>query len=220
VAKKFEIDWQNDNLLDPTFDGVFMVEVLHYAALVLNADLSFSGLAAVYQHYMDSLWVYDEFYQERPEPDLIARVVRNRTKMGLYDDERSVKVIGNERMFRKEGDRRPLADVFRQERLVVQEPVRYDEYGAIALGSRMFGEGKIVMHTCIEKARTDINLWAVKKGGTRVEESGFCKALLLILSEVRRQRKLVDEVRKMPDYSPVKVVPAAGKKSLTRWCGR
>jgi hypothetical protein len=219
IAKKFEVDWQNDHLTDPSFGGVLMVDVLHYAALVLNSDLSFTGLAAIYQQYLDTLWVYDEFYQERPEPDLISKVIRMRTKKGLYDDDRDVRVIGNERMFRQEGDRRPLADVFRQESLIVREPVRYDEYGAIALGAKMFTENQIVMHSCIERARSEISLWSVKKGKPDTEDSGFCKALLLILSEVRRQKRAEVPTRKMPDYHAVRVVEPS-KKSTTAWCAR
>ena len=220
AARKFEVDWQNSRLMDESFDGVLMVEVLHYSALVLGNDLSFCGLAAVYQQYLDQLWIYDEFYQDRPEPDLIARVVRSRTKIGLYSDDREVRVIGNERMFRGEGDRRPLSDVFRQEGLVVQEPVRYDEYGAIALGARMFGEGRVTMHECLEKSRVDIGLWSVKKGKPDVDESGFVKALLLILSEVRRQKKTKIEKSGMPDYSAVRRPMVESKGSLTRWCRR
>ena len=219
VAKDFEIDWQNQNITNPSFNGLLMIDVLHYAALVLNADLSFTGLAALYQQYADTLWVYDEFFQERPEPDLIAKVITRRTKRGLYEDERDVRIIGNEKMFRQDGDRRPLADVFRQESLPVSEPVRYDEYGAIALGARMFGDSKVIMHNSIKQARSQINLWAIKSGKPEAEGNGFCKALLLILSEVRRQKKEQPKEKKMPDYHNVKK-ETPHKKGLTAWCGR
>ena len=84
----------------------------------------------------------------------------------------------------------------------------------------MFSEGRIVLHECCEKARVDVNLWSVKKGKPDVDESGFVKALLLILSEVRRQRKMKTEVRRMVDYSPMRRAVVESKGSLTAWCRR
>lgn len=217
VSKDFKIDWQNTNIINPSFDGILMIEVLHYAALVLNSDLSFMGLSAIYQNYLDKLWIYEEFYQERPEPDSIAKVISIKTKRGLYDDDRNVRIIGNERMFRQDGDRRPLADVFRQENLPISEPVRYDEYGAIALGARMFNDGKVIIHSDAKRARSQINLWSIKSGKPDVDNSGFCKAFLLILSEVRRQKKELPKEHKMPDYHSVK---KEEPKRRTSWCSR
>jgi hypothetical protein len=216
----FTIDWHYEHLTDASYSGIFMIDVLHYAALVFNKDLSFTGLAAIYQYYTDKLWIYQEFYQERPEPDVISLIVRKFTHKGLYEDDREVRIIGNEHMFRPDGDRRPLSDVLRHENLYVFEPVRYDEYGAIAFGSKMFSENKVILHKNLTRARPAISLWSVKGGRTDANEDGFCKAFLLILSEVRRRRK-EKEIRKKPkDYTSVVMERKEKKRNMNSWCGR
>jgi len=216
----FEIDWNYEHLTDASYGGIFMIDVLHYAALVFNKDLSFNGLAAVYQYYSDKLWIYEEFYQDRPEPDVIARVVRALTHKGLYDDDREVRIIGNEHMFRPDGDRRPLSDVLIHEKLYISEPLRYDEYGAIAFGSKMFSENKVTLHRKLTRARPAISLWSVKKGTPETDENGYCKAFLLILSEVRRRVKERKTKRTPKDYSPVHVKSNEREKNMNSWCGR
>ena len=219
-ANKFEIDWNYTHLTDPSFSGIFMIDVLHYAALVFNSDLSFNGIAAIYQYYTDKLWIYEEFYQDRPEPDIIANVVKRLTHKGLYDDDRDVRVIGNERMFRADGDRRPLSDVLMHENLYISEPEKYDEFGAITFGAKMFSMNNVIIHSKLERSRTAISLWSIKKGSPDTDENGFCKAFLLILSEVRRRRKEVERRTKPRDYSPVSMQRKEETAKTTTWCSR
>jgi len=189
-VKSFEIDWYNEKLADPAFDGALMVEAAHYVALVLNKDLSFNGLAAVYQFIQDKLWIYAEFLQESPVPDVLAKMIKYQAKIDTFHDDRDARVLGNEAMFRKDGDRRPLAEILRQEGLNIVDSSKYDEYGAIAMGAKMFRKSKVEMHESLELSRSQITLWAVKNGKVDIEENGFCKAFLLILSEVRKQQKV------------------------------
>jgi hypothetical protein len=228
IAEGFEIDWTKGRLMDPTFSGVLVQESIHYAALVLNKDLSITGLAAVYQFIQDTLWIYAEFHQETPIPDLLSRIVRKTTKKGLFEDERDAKIIGNKEMFRQEGDRKPLSDILRRENLSVMEAYHYDEYGAIALGSRMWRKGQVKMHLDLDKSRSEINLWSIRKGTTETEKNGFCKAFLLILSEVQRQQRERPIERryyrspysgKPNDYTP-QYGPQPHEESETAWMAR
>ena len=229
TTKIFEIDWERRHLASMFYDGVLMLEAVNIAALVLNRDLTFTGLAAIYQFIQDKLWIYKEFYQETPIPDRIARVVAASTQKGLYEDEREPRIMGNETMFRMEGDRRPLADVLRKENLPVVEPLHYDEFGAISLGAKMFKEGKVIMHESLQKSRTEINLWSIKRGSTETEKNGYCKALLLILSEIRRQSKSREPMLnskyvspysgKPGDYHPV-YIEEKKKESGTAWMAK
>jgi len=210
INTRFVIDWNYDRLMDPTFNGVFMIDVLHLGALVLNDDLSVDGLAAVYQHYVDKLWVYAQFHWEHPEPDVMAIVAKSQTRKGMYDDDRDIRFYGNERIFSSKENRAPLADVIAREGLYLIQPEKYDEYGAIAIGVKMFNEGHIIMHTNLEDARKAVALWVVKAGKPEADKNGFGKALLLILSEVRRRKKQQPVIQRPRDYRPVRKVITEG----------
>jgi phage terminase large subunit len=218
LSRKFIVDWEYDHLLDPAFDGVFPIDILHYAALVLNKDLSLDGMAAVYQHYVNKLWIYAEFHQDNIEPDVVAYVVNRKTRRGLYNDDRNVRVIGNEDMFAGASDRQSLAEVLLRSKLYVSPSEKYDEFGAIALGMKMFQENGITIHEDLLSVRKTVGLWSIQKAGRPdADRNGYGKALLLILSEVRRRRKEIAAKKSLRDYGPVRKVEER-KGSLTGWC--
>jgi hypothetical protein len=219
IATDFVIDWYSEHLMNPSFGGVFMIDVLHYAALVFNKDLSVDGLAAVYQHYTDKLWVYAEFHQAHLEPDIMAEMVKRMTYYGLYKDERNVRIFGNEDIFNRgrASNRQSLADVLLRSGLYIISPEKYDEYGAIALGIRMFKESKIRIHSSLVTTQRVIGLWSIKKGRPDAEDNGIGLAFLLILSEVRRMRKVRVEQPKLRDYTPV-LKQFRKEKSSYGWC--
>ena len=220
TSDSFTIDWNYDHLTNPGFDGIFLIDVLHYAALVLNKNLSITGIAAIYQQYVDKLWIYAEFKQEHPDPDIIARIVQRSTHKGWYDDDRDVKFIGNSDMFSINEDRQPLSEILMRSGLYIAPAEKYDEFGAISLGIRMYSDSKITIHESLIDMRTAIALWSVKKSGPDIDSNGFVKALLLILSEVRRMRKIKEELKKSRDYSPVLKIDREKPDKMTAWCKR
>jgi len=219
AVRDFEIDWANDHMLEMGYEGVKMAEILHYVALVINDDLSIEGLAAIYQVYGNRLWLYHEFHAEIPVPQQLALQVNAITHKGLYGDEREARTIGNEKMFKKADDSRPLADVMHRHGLHITEPIHFDEYGAIALGVQFFAKNRIIFHETLIHARLEIGLWSVKKGKPEGEK-GYAKALLLILSEVRRHIKPEVVAHKMQDYHPVYENIEKKKALETDWMKR
>ncbi len=198
----FQVDWDMDYLLDPGFDGVLMGEVFHYGALVLNKDLSLTGIGAIYEYYANKLWVYTEFFQDFPIAEVISKEVRQNMRIGYYQDGRNAKIIANNLIFQKKENARPLCDMLRRDKLRVTEPKFYDEYGAIALGEQLFKNDKIIIHRNCLKTREQFNLWSIKDGRPQ-DNYGNCDALLLILSEVKAQMKQKPQIMKISDYKPV-----------------
>lgn len=219
ISANFVIDWHYANLMNPSFEGVFMVDVLHYAALVMNKDLSVVGLSAIYQQISDKLWVYAQFKQDIPEPDWLAQSVKRKTHYNMYGDDRDVRVFGNSEFFSSSLEKQPLADILMRSGLYVAPSERYDEYGAIALGIRMYQGGRVKVHEELVDARRALSLWMVKKGRPDTEQNGFGYAFLLILSEVKRQRKVMARRMKMTDYKPVSYFMKQ-EKSSHGWCKR
>lgn len=226
IGQDFEIDWNLNKLMDPDFKGVHMYEVLHIVGLHLGKNLELSGLAAVYEFYKDRLWIYDAFRQDIPVPEVLANQVRAATRMATYTDWRRARVVASPGIFSSldtnrftaSRTNRPLAAVLRQYHIQVSEPVNYDQFGAIALGTHMFHNDKVVVHNRLVKPRTEIALWQTAKGKPD-ENSGFCMALLLILSEVRRRRREPSQGVSMGDYTPI-YEPVATKNKETAWMTR
>ncbi|MGW8324115.1 MAG: hypothetical protein ACWGNI_00335 [Desulfobacterales bacterium] len=220
VSNNFAIDWNYDHLTDPAFEGIFLIDVLHYCALVLNKNLSVTGIAAIYQQYIDKLWIYAEFNQEHPDPDIIANTVKRITHKGYYGDDREVKFIGNKDMFSTNEDRQPISEILMRSGLYIAPAEKYDEYGAISLGIQMYANSNIIPHENLTDIRTAISSWIVKKSGPDSDSNGFIKALLLILSEVRRMKKIKQEMKKSRDYSPVLRVKREEHNKMDAWCKR
>lgn len=225
-ARTFDIDWEGWRAGDREFRGVSMRNVLHYCALVFSMDTTFVGLCGVYEYFTGLLWLYAEVFHDSPIPDLISKQVQVATRRGTFDDEREPRIIGNSKMFTRDADRRPLADVLVENKLPVLEAVQYDEYGAIALGNQMFADKKIIVHEKLARTRTQVSLWAIEKGKPASRENGYCKALLLMLSELRRQMRHIEESigkYKSPfsgrynDYHPVMLGPIEHAQSKHAW---
>ncbi len=213
-VQNFEVDWTGYEHSNADFVGCRLVDALHISALVIK-DLEFCGLCAVYEFYEDKLWVYSEVYQDTPDPEEIAQLLKFKTRYGILRDGQNVKVYGGASMFKK--DKKALFDTLRRERLIVIPPTGYEEYGAISLGTKMFKNEQIIVHERCKKAREQINLWSLKNGA--LETGGFAEALLIILSEVRNRRKLRAKNPKIKDYVPV-YEKRQVETSHTEWMGR
>jgi hypothetical protein len=226
IGGDFEIDWNLNKMLDPGFVGVHMYEILHVVGLYMNKNLALSGLAAVYEHFRDRLWIYESFYHEVPNPEVLANQIRSATKMGIYTDWRRARVCGSPAIFSALDPNRmaparmnrPLAAVLRQHHLQVLEPINYDQFGAIGLGAHMFHNDKVIVHNRLVKPRTEIALWQTAKGRPD-ENSGYCMALLIILSEVRRRRREPNQQQPKQDYAPI-YNPAPVERRETQWMTR
>ncbi len=200
----FEIDWDCQYARMPKVGQITMTNCLHLAGIALSDDLQLYGLAVVYKFYEDMLYVYGEYHEHSPIVDRFAPALSFETRSGIYMDQRRCRYIGNENMFRHSGEKRPMADVFRREgRINVLEPVRYDEYGAIGLGAQMFRNGRIAFHRKCEEARVQTETWTIGEGKSVGVEGGFCKSLLLVLSEIKRRKPEQMVSQPFPDYRRV-----------------
>jgi len=202
--RAFDIDWEQRRLIDPNFGGCVTVDADHLVGLVLTKSLTIVGLAAFYEGYRNRLWVYHEYKQDRPIIDVLVPMLRYHSRAGIYRDSRNPRIIGNELMFRQDSDRRPFSDVLlRDGHLYISEAYQYDEFGATSLGIQLFRDGRVTFHTDVKEARRDISLWSADGSRLSEDENPFCKALLLILSEVRHKQRSAPPPMAPVDYHPV-----------------
>ncbi len=202
-VKKFEIDYDLIKVLDPSFDGLSFAELIHLCAIVLNDDLTVNGLAACYQFYTNKLWIYGEFFHQYPMTEFITAKAKLLTKKGRFNDVREARFLGNAKMFKPKEEQTPFSKVMRRAGIYIAEPVHYDEYGAISLGLQLYDNEKMVIHHNTIRFREQFNLWSLKDSHPQ-KGFGYCEALLLILSEVRRRIPEPTKEHKIPDYQPVK----------------
>ncbi len=198
-VRKFEIDYDLAKLFDPSFEGLLFAEIIHLCAIVLNTDLTINGLAACYQYHTNRLWIYGEFYHQYPMVEHITSKATLLTKKNRFHDDREARFLGNSKMFRPKEEQMPFSKVLRRGGLYVAEPVHYDEYGAISLGLQLYDDEKMIIHHNVIRFREQFNLWALKDSRPQ-DGFGYCEALLLILSEVRRRKKPPTPEIRMPDY--------------------
>ena len=219
-VKYFNVDWDLQHVFDPAFEGILLANVWHIVTVVLNQDISINGIAMFYEYYRNKLWVYDEFYQETPIAEQFVPKLKEVTRKGFYKDYRDAKIFGNHRIFEKRENSRPYADILRRERLNIREPSHYEEFGAIGLGVQLFNANKVVVHLNCQRARKQFSMWSIKDGKPDKDGFGYCEALLLGLSEVKRQMKSIKPIPKMRDYQPVFTRKKEEKKKMTAWMRR
>jgi hypothetical protein len=231
-VQSFDVDWMENRLYDSTYYGPILLEAKHYVAVVLSPDLMLFAMAAIYEVYTDKLWIYYELMHPEPQPEDFAKKLKYYTQYSRLDGTKKPKIIGNQLLFKPKsselaymgggmGNRKTMAEIFRREcGITVMEPNNYDPYGAIGLGTLMFKNNKIIIKEGLRETQLNINLWQIKND--KVEDRGYwiCQCFLLILSEVRQQKKSLPKIQKRGDYSPGKNVLEKATKTLNTWMGR
>ncbi len=201
-VEMFEIDWNLTRVNDKTFNGLIFAELVHVCAIVLNEDLSINGLAGCYQYYNNNLWIYGEFYHKYPISDIVVAKACELTHKGWFRDNREAKFIGNSKMFHHGDKQRPFGEMMRRDKLFINEPIHYDEYGAIGLGIKLLNNNKVRINKGCLRFREQFATWALKDSKPEINH-GYCEALLLMLSELKDRIKPEQHIRPQNDYSPV-----------------
>jgi len=216
TTRTFSVDWYLKEILNFEFDGVRMIDCIHIVALVLSEDISITGVGGIYEYYTNKLWLYRELHYDLPIAEVISKDVKTESKIGLYKDSREARIIGNSLMFRKSQDRKPFGEILRHEGLRVNEPLHYDEYGAIALGVALYKQEKIIVHRNMQNTRQQLGEWNIRDG--KPDKKGYenCEAILLILSEVKRMVKDLPKSKGIRDYKPL-IEPVQERFSFTQW---
>lgn len=176
---------------------------LHFAAMYQHKDLSLWVIQALWDDTAGKLFVYQNWMVENPIPGVIGLELIRRMKLREYRHE---KIICNDRMFASEGHVRSTARVIKREirktevRVHLTEAIRYDQAGAILIGTQMFALKQIYIdESCSEPARQFAG-WIINKGKPSEDDCGYCITLCMILSDLRRRKLIKDKPPKPRDY--------------------
>ena len=188
--KDFKIDWY----------GATNIATLNYGAVHQGKDLSLSHLCALWHGTKMKLFVYEELVSDDP---FLYSVIPELKLMLHFDTHPPEKVIGSPDMFSLDLTEETTSKVYKRHGLRIRQPWRYDERGAISLTAHMFSQDMIMVHSNCKELHRQLSGWIVHRSNrlARVEakpmqgDSGLCRALVLIVSEVRRH---VEEVLAPP----------------------
>lgn len=175
---------------------------LHYAAMYQQKDLSIWVLQAMWDDVDGKLFIYHSWMTESPIPAVVAPLIIKKMRLSKYRHE---KILGNDRMYKTEGQIRSTGQVIRAEfrkfdvRVNMVEALRFEQAGAILTGTQMFALKQIFVNDDCKDAARQIAGWTIDKGKPSEEDSEYCQCLCMIISELRR-RKLIKPKKKVIDY--------------------
>jgi len=191
-TKKFDIKWK-ETPERPT---------LHYGAMVQTKDLRIYFLECLWDNVAGKLFVYGCWDMESPDPSFMAPMIAQRMKLRVYQHE---KILCNDKMFAINEYQRSTGQLMKTEfkrikitaRLI--EAIRYEESGSIIQGSQMFSSNQIYVSNECQDAARQFASWTIEKGKPSIENCGYCIALCLVISDLRR-KKIFVKLHKVVDY--------------------
>ena len=179
----------------------------HYVGMHLSKAGKMSFMAAIWDRKHHRLLIYGEMIKHNPTPqDMALKIFTS-----LNVRQRPITAMcGNPEMFAD--DARTVSRLINQELAalcnryslkhtpIIREPVMYERNGAIALTNLMFQRSQITVHNCCDEMDRQLSGWFVDKG--KPVELGFelCQCLIQIVSELNRTERVIETVKKPPDY--------------------
>lgn len=198
--KMFPFEYTSKKNIEIKWEETGPRNSLHYAAIVQHKDMSLWVVQIMWDNVKGQLFVYDAWKNEGDLKE-VALVLRTKMKLNEYRHE---KILVNEAMEAKEEHVLSSMQVLKREfhqintRARITKSVRFDQMGSINTLNRLFSQGKIIVSDICDEAALQFSNWSVEKGKPE-KDMGFCEALCLIASELRRI-KIIKEKLMIKDY--------------------
>jgi len=175
----------------------------NFAALVIDKDMSISGLCAVYDEEVNKLYVHNEIMLDHIDPDKASRELIQKMYLKKYTADR---IVGNKIMFQefkktfqKELNRRLWAELSSFQTVSIKPPRRYDPVGSLSVLLNMVNSKTIIIEKKCMNTYNQFISWKLERG--KVEFSGMREAILLIISELMTYEAFVKKAMMVPEYS-------------------
>jgi len=187
---KFSIDWDK-----PSED------TLHYGALIQLPNMDVYFIGALWEQVAGMLWVYTAKKWNATIPDVIANDIVNAMNLKKVV---LTRLFGNEEMFAGTG--RNTAKLVNDSLKEVQKTISlsqaymFDLYGSMIYANSLFNNDSITIHKMLAEPASQFAGWNFK-GDKLAEGFGYCEALCLICSELRKDLSREKPKFKFRDYS-------------------
>jgi hypothetical protein len=152
------------------------------------------------------LFVYDAFDTTDISPTMIANTLAFRMHLREVECER---LIGSEEMFAKKPHMKSTAKVLNialgdgEIEPRICKPYLHDLEGSIIEVNRLLDHGQMYVHQKLTAPARQFANWTIQKGKPDVADSGYCRALCLVVSELAQQ-EMYQKVVKYQDYKKIK----------------
>jgi predicted phage terminase large subunit-like protein len=193
-AKVITINWQESSS-----------NTLHYGAFYQIKDSSIYFIAALWDQIDGQLYVYHAHKYESSNYDFIAM---NTVKVMAMRKVVVNRLIGNDSMLtEKHGTayyiNKSIAKLGEFKK--INSPTMWDYYGSIGFVGSLFSSESVVVDNSCSEMVSQIASWTYGEDGKKPQDNqGYCEALCLIASELKRDIGSKKPEYKPQDYKPVK----------------
>jgi predicted phage terminase large subunit-like protein len=189
---------------------------LHYAGLWQKEDLSVWVVLCLWDALKGFLFVYDGFMVEDAIPGAVLPRLIKRARLKDYACEG---IVCSPLMWEQKGYTKNVALQYRRElnKVNISAPVReafnFDEYGSIIEIGQLFDTNMIRVDSKAKSMLLQMMSWVTINRGKNLgskpdtEDDGYCRALCLIVSELRLQELWTQIIKPiLADYNKAELV--------------
>lgn len=201
--KKLNINW-NIVITDKN-------SALHYAGIYQKKDLSVWIVMAIWDSYKGFLFIYDAFMCGDPIPSNVVPRIIDKMMLRKLSCEA---IITNSLMWEDQGYTKNIALQYKKQfqknkiNVKIKEAFNYDEYATLVEIGQLFDNNMIYVDDSVNCFILQAMTWSLTNMGKQTgdrpdeEDDGYCRALCLIDSELRRLTRWQDVMKPvLMDYS-------------------
>jgi predicted phage terminase large subunit-like protein len=201
---------------------------LHYIGMWQKEDLSVWIVMALWDAYKGFLFVYDGFVCDEHHPKGVLPKLINRAQLKVFKCE---SIVCNSLMWEQKGYSKNTALQYKRElekmkvrngRIV--EAMNYDEYASIAEVGQLFDINMAFVDSGAKELVLQMMSWVTINRGERTgyrpddNDDGYCRALCLIISELRRRQQWQEVLKpKLRDYAKDHEVVSAYNRAANQF---
>jgi len=205
---KLDIDW---NHVKSNVEGT-----LHYAGVWQKEDLSVWIVLCLWDAHKGYLFVYDAFMCDNPIPAVVIPELIQRMKLKTHKSEA---IVCNKLMWEDKGYTKNTGLQYRRDinsrgiTANIKEAFNYDEFASIIEVGQLFDIDRILVESSAKSMVLQFMSWVTIERGKHVgakpdeEDDGWCRALCLVVSELRRKDQWARVVKPiLADYADAEFV--------------
>lgn len=171
----------------------------NYVTMVQQEDLSLAVLCGVWDTNQGKLWIYDEILEPYAVPAMLAGEIMMKASQGGPVE----RYLGDPKMFGETPTERTIVNQMKKSGIRLRLPLKFEENGAIALTIQMFMAGNVVVHKTCQATDRQLREWIVEKGRPKNKNTGLCRCLCLMVSDLERRFRITPTLEFVPTYGKV-----------------
>jgi len=196
---------------------------LHYAGVWQKEDLSVWVVLCLWDAYKGYLIVYDAFTCDSPTPGVVLEKLIEKMRLQKV---RSDAIVCNSLMWEDKGYSKNIALQYKAELskkkiyTKIKKAINYDEYASIVEVGQLMDMDMVFVEAKVSSLILQLMSWTIvdrgKTTGGRPDaiDDGFCRALCLVDSELRRTEQWVRIMKpQFNDYNNADIVQRSYNKA-------